>query len=82
MLQVIHHDSLKLGHSKDEFLQINGPHIATATHVIILMTEASAKSPFVFHELLFADWLGKKLVTIMFKNMWPSLRTALKAVLG
>ncbi|XP_046558492.1 uncharacterized protein LOC124267578 isoform X1 [Haliotis rubra] len=81
-LQVIHHDGLKLGRSKEEFLQINGPQIATATHVIVLMTEASTGSPFVFHEVLFADWLGKKLVTSMFKNVWTNLRVSLKAVLG
>jgi len=79
---VIHHDSLKLGKSKEEFLQINGPLMATATHVIVVLTEAATLSPFVFHEVLFADWLGKKLVTAMFKNVWHGLRPSLKAVLG
>jgi hypothetical protein len=79
---VIHHDSLKLGRSKEEFLQINGPQIATASHVVVLMTEAMSTSPFIFHEVLFADWLGKKLVTAMFKNVWPTLRFSLRAVLG
>ncbi|XP_041357915.1 uncharacterized protein LOC121374871 isoform X2 [Gigantopelta aegis] len=81
-LQVIHHDAQKLGRSKEEFLQINGPQVASATHVIVIFTEAAAVSPFVFHEVLFADWLGKKLVTAMFKNIWTSLRVSLKAVLG
>lgn len=81
-LQVIHHDSLKLGKSKEEFLQINGPHMATATHVIVVLTDAATLSPFVFHEVLFADWLGKKLVTAMFKNVWHTLRPSLKAVLA
>lgn len=82
LLQVNHHDSRKLGNSKDEFLQANGPAIAMATNVIVLMTEAAVSSPFVFHEILFADWLGKKLVTAMFKNTWSKLRPSLKAVLG
>ena len=56
--------------------------MATATHVIVILTDAATLSPFVFHEVLFADWLGKKLVTAMFKNVWPSLRPSLKAVLG
>ncbi|KAK3089860.1 hypothetical protein FSP39_007155 [Pinctada imbricata] len=81
-LQVIHHDSLKLGRSKEEFLAINGPSIAQATQVIVLLTEASTGSPFVFHEVLFADWLGKKLVSAMFKNVWNILRASIKAVLG
>ena len=81
-LQVIHHDTLKLGRSKEEFLQINGAHLATASHIVVLLTDAAAASPFIFHELLFADWLGKKLVTAMFRNIWPGMRAALKAVLG
>ncbi|XP_045158971.2 uncharacterized protein LOC123524677 isoform X2 [Mercenaria mercenaria] len=81
-LQVIHHDSIKLGKSKEEFLEINGPQMATATHVVVLITEAASSSPFVFHEVLFADWLGKKLVSAVFKNIWPTLRPSLKAVLG
>ncbi|KAL8577416.1 hypothetical protein ACOMHN_021596 [Nucella lapillus] len=82
LAKVIHHDSLKLGRSKEEFLQINGPQIATATHVVVLMTDAMMSSPFIFHEVLFGDWLGKKLVTAMFKNVWGALRFSLKAVLG
>jgi hypothetical protein len=53
-----------------------------ATQVIVLLTEAATGSPFVFHEVLFADWLGKKLVSAMFKNVWMNLRASLKAVLG
>lgn len=72
----------KLGSSRDEFLQINGPQIAAAKHILILMTDGASVSPFVFHEVLFADWLGKTLVTAMFKNSWEKLRPSLKAVLG
>ncbi|XP_021372208.1 uncharacterized protein LOC110462547 isoform X1 [Mizuhopecten yessoensis] len=81
-LQVVHHDSMKLGKSKEEFLNINGPVMATSSQVVVLLTEASTTSPFVFHEVLFADWLGKKLVTAMFKNVWTNFRASLKAVLG
>lgn len=56
--------------------------MATATHVIVLVTEAASTSPFVFQEVLFADWLGKKLVSAVFKNVWFNLRPSLKAVLG
>lgn len=79
-LTVIHHQ--KLGQSKDEFLQINGPHMATATHLLVVLTETAASSPFVFHEILFGDWLGKKVLVAMFKNVWPTIRPGLKAVLG
>ena len=73
---------MRLGRSKEEFLEINGPQMATATHVIVLLSDAAATSPFVFHEVLFADWLGKKIVTAMFKNSWYNLRPSMKAVLG
>ncbi|XP_038057183.1 uncharacterized protein LOC119728850 [Patiria miniata] len=79
-LQVCCHE--KLGQSKEEFLAINGPLIATAKHVIILLTEGATASPFIFHEVLFADWLGKSLVTVMFKNVWQKMRPSLKAVIG
>ena len=72
----------KLGQSKDEFLSINGPLIASAKHVIVVLTDAATSSPFIFHEVLFADWLGKSLVTVMFKNVWKKMRPSLKSVLG
>ena len=80
LLQVIHHH--KLGQSKEEFLHLNGPQMATAAYILVLMTDSAIASPFVFQEILFADWLGKKLVTAMFRNTWERLRPALKAVLG
>lgn len=79
-LLVLSHE--KLGQSRDEFLQLNGSHIATCKNVVVLLTEAASSSPFVFHEVLFADWLGKSVVCLMFKNVWPKLRPALKAILG
>ncbi|XP_033645107.1 uncharacterized protein LOC117304656 [Asterias rubens] len=79
-LQVTAHE--KLGQSKDEFLSINGPLIASAKHVIVVLTDAATSSPFIFHEVLFADWLGKSLVTVMFKNVWKKMRPSLKSVLG
>ena len=77
---MLHHQ--KLGQSKEEFLRLNAAQMACAGHVLILLTEAATNSPFVFHELLFSDWLGKKIVTAMFKNTWTNLRPSLKAVLG
>ena len=56
--------------------------MASANHVVVMLTEGALGSPFVFHEILFADWLGKKLVTAMFKNVWKDLRASMKAVLG
>ncbi|XP_059153190.1 uncharacterized protein LOC131938958 isoform X2 [Physella acuta] len=81
-LQVIHHNTNNLGRSKEEFLETNGPVLASASNVIVIVTEDASKSPFVFHEVLFADWLGKKIVTAMFKNVWNTLRPSLRAVLG
>ena len=79
-MQVLHHQ--KLGGCKEEFLQMNNYHMCCASHVIVLMTASSSDSPFVFHEVLYADWLNKKLTTVVFKNCWENLRTSLKAVLG
>ena len=78
--QVLNHQ--KLGQSKDEFLRMNGPFMATVSHILVLFTEAATSSPFVFHEVLFGDWLGKKLVTAVFKSSWKKVRPSLKAVLG
>ena len=79
-IQVLHHQ--KLGQSKEEFLRLNATQMACAGYVLILLTEAATNSPFVFHELLFSDWLGKKIVTAIFKNTWAILRPSLKAILG
>ncbi|CAL1548058.1 unnamed protein product [Lymnaea stagnalis] len=81
-LQVSHHNTTRLGHSKEEFLEVNGPLIATSSHVVVFMTQEASISPFVFQEVLFADWLGKKIVTALFNNVWCGLRASMKAILG
>ncbi|XP_067936086.1 uncharacterized protein [Watersipora subatra] len=79
-LQVIHHQ--KLGQSKEEFLHLNGPFMASCNYVLLVLTEHATSSPFVFHEMLFADWLGKKIIVALFKNDWLNLRPSMKAVIG
>ncbi|CAH1255351.1 Hypp1518 [Branchiostoma lanceolatum] len=79
-IQVDTHD--KLGQSKEEFLQINAPRIAGCKNILVLLTEAAATSPFVFNEVVFAEWLNRTIVTALFKNMWCKLRPAMKAILG
>ena len=56
--------------------------MSSATHLLILLTESSTSSPFVHNEVLFGDWLGKKLVSAMFTSCWSALRPTLRAVLG
>ena len=56
--------------------------MSSATHLLVLLTDSVTSSPFIHNEVLFGDWLGKKIVTAMFKNCWSSLRPSLKAVLG
>ena len=80
LLKVIHHQ--KLGQSKEEFLHLNGPYMATCNYVLLVLTEHATNSPFVFHEMLFADWLGKKIIVALFKNDWLNLRPSMKAVIG
>lgn len=80
LFQVIHHQ--KLGQSKEEFLRFNGPFMATCNYVLLVLTEHATKSPFVFHEMLFADWLGKKIIVALFKNDWLNLRPSMRAVIG
>lgn len=72
----------RLGQSKDEFLQLNSPHLASSNHVIILLSTAAATSLFVYNEILFADWLGKPLLVAMTANSWEKLRPNLQAILG
>lgn len=79
---MIHHSAANLDCPKLEFLQTNGPQLAASSHVVILMTDALSSSPFTFNEVLFADWLGKRLIIAMFKNVWNNLRVSLKAILG
>ena len=77
---MLHH--AKLGGSKEEFLKANAPLLTTCSTGLVLLTDSSVHSPFIFQEVLFADWLGKKLLTAVFSNMWPGLKPSLKAVLG
>lgn len=79
-IQVFHHS--KLGVSKDEFLYLNGPTMAYASFILVLLTEEAITSPFVFNELLLGEWLGKKIVSGLFAKTWQNLRPCLKAVLG
>lgn len=46
------------------------------------MTSESAKSLFVYNELLFASWLGKPIVVAMTKNSWNTMRLNMQALLG
>lgn len=79
-LKVLHHN--KLGQSKEEFLRFSATGLSTAAHVLLLLTENSLTSPYVFHEVMFACWLNKRIMTLLYKNGWYKLRPALRAVLG
>lgn len=79
-IKVLHHN--KLGQSKEEFLRLNATGLSTAANVLLLLTENSLTSPFVFHEVMFASWLNKRIMTLLFKNGWYKLRPSLRAVLG
>ena len=46
------------------------------------MSSESAKSLFVYNELLFAYWLGKPIVVTMVKNSWNAMRLNMQALLG
>ena len=72
----------RLGQSREEFLQLNSAHLATSSHVIILLSTAAASSLFVYNEVLFADWLGKPFVVAMAANSWDKLRPNMQAILG
>ena len=60
----------------------NASHMAMASHVIVLLTEAATYSPSIFQETVFANWLDRHLITAVFKNCWANLRTGLRAILG
>ncbi|XP_068747713.1 uncharacterized protein [Montipora capricornis] len=78
--QVFKHE--RLGQSRDEFLQLNAPHLASCRQVIILLSDTAATSLFVYNEVLFADWLGKPFVIVMVTNSWSKLRPNMQAILG
>ena len=46
------------------------------------MTTAAAPSLFVYNEILFADWLEKPIMVLMFNNSWTSFRPSVQAILG
>ena len=71
-----------LGQSKEEFLQLNAPHIAACSHMIVLLSTTAASSLFVYNEVMFADWLRKAFVVVMVTNSWDKLRPAMQAILG
>lgn len=79
-LQVFKHE--RLGQSRDEFLQLNATHLASSSHVIIILSNAAATSLFIYNEVLFADWLGKPFVVAMAANSWNKLRPNMQAILG
>lgn len=80
-LQVLTHE--KLGQSRAEFLQLNGAILAQCSHVICILTDAAAASPFAFHEVLFSCWLGgRMMISAVFKNVWEKLKNPIKAALG
>lgn len=71
-----------LGQSKEEFLRENGPHMSLAAKVVLVLTEAAAGSPIVYLQVLFSEWLGKTMMTAVFRNSWDRLRPSLKVILG
>ncbi|XP_041102628.1 uncharacterized protein LOC121313913 [Polyodon spathula] len=70
------------GQSKEEFLRENGPHMSLATKVVLVLTEAAAGSPIVYLQVLFSEWLGKAMITAVFRNSWDRLRPSLQVILG
>ncbi|EDO28203.1 predicted protein [Nematostella vectensis] len=72
----------RLGQSKEDFLKLNGPDLGASSSVVVLMSEASATSVFVYSELLFADWLNKPFIVAMAKNSWGAMRPSVQAILG
>ncbi|XP_072324730.1 uncharacterized protein [Scyliorhinus torazame] len=65
-----------------EFLRITAPKIATAKKIVVLLTEEAAVSPFVYHQVLFSEWLGRPIATAMFRNMWKRFRPSLRVILA
>ncbi|XP_069074997.1 uncharacterized protein [Pleurodeles waltl] len=72
----------KLGKSKEEFLQSAGPLIGSAKKIVVLLSESTDGSPFVYHLVIFCEWMRKLPIITMFNNCWQKLRPTLKAILG
>ncbi len=71
-----------LGQSKEEFLRSNAQSLASCYHCIILLTEKSAESPFVFFEAVLSEWLSKPVIIAVFQKSSSNMRLALSALLS
>ncbi|EDV23125.1 uncharacterized protein TRIADDRAFT_58085 [Trichoplax adhaerens] len=78
--QILAHD--KLGRSKEEFIRFNGHRLAVSKHVVIVLTATSAASPFVYQEVLLADWLGKTPISMVFHNCYNNMKLSLRSILN
>lgn len=80
--QVHWHQSF--GSSEEISLQSksNARYLAEAAMVIFVMTSSTEKSNFIFRELSFVAWLGKPIITAVFRNSWKTSRHSLKAIIG
>ena len=56
--------------------------MARTKDVIYLLTKKSARSTFTFHELALAEWFEKPIVTVYFENVWTTMRSSTRALLG
>ena len=81
-IEVLHHHGF--GSSKEEFMKINAISMAKSRFVLVYLTENSATSTFVIHECTFSQLVVNKpkLITIMIKNVWKSMKKTLRAILG
>ena len=68
--------------SYDEFMLINGSHVALSSAVIVLVTKSLPHSPRVVEEILFCIWMNKKIISVMFDNVWNMMPLSLKCLLG
>ena len=72
----------RLGQSREEFLKANVHGLALCCQCILLLTEKSANSPFVFYETVLSDWLMKPLIVAVFQNCTNKMRLSLSALLS
>ncbi|PAA72933.1 hypothetical protein BOX15_Mlig007340g1 [Macrostomum lignano] len=71
----------ELDESRDDFLRKNGPAMAACGHVLVLLTEHSPRSAVFYHCVMFAEWLGRRVIVLFLTNCWFQLRPALRALL-
>jgi len=82
-IQVLNNNQTILtGKSHEEVLKEKSSLMAMSSVVIVLLTNLTCTSATELHEILCGVWLDKKIITLIFDNVWSLLPCSLQCLLG